>query len=199
MIYLIRHAKTEVNDLKLFRSSYSEGILSEEVSNVSKVATFLKDKNINRIFCSTENRAIETASIIADFLRLKLEESEMLTERGYGKFDGMSFSQLKEEREKLNHNFLDPTQDWFGVESVESDREIYIRFTSFLDELSNIDGVNIAIVTHAGFIKSVLHQVLDIDFKSYCKFKIPNVSTTILSFDRNTPPRLMSLIPVEFL
>lgn len=180
MIFLVRHGKTRDNELDILQGK-SDLLLSERgKEQILKMSSWFENFNIDIIYSSDSKRSIHTAQILNEFMNVDFVTSSALKERDMGIFDGMSTEELINNRISLGHTFLDETQDWEGVNGVESDQKIFERFTSFFED-KIIDNKNVIIVTHAGVIKSILHSLFNISiFRSNC-FKAKTGSVLCLS------------------
>ncbi len=176
-ISLVRHGATEQNQAHILEG-HSDTPLSALGERQSQLAAdHLANRPIDTMYSSCARRAIETATIIATRLEIDFVTDERLNERDYGEFEGLCRSELLKRRSDLGLSNVDPTQDWCGIESVESDADIWNRIRTFFE-----DGAakHIAIVTHNGVIRAALHTAFRIPvWQSRC-FQISNGSVSTL-------------------
>jgi broad specificity phosphatase PhoE len=95
-----------------------------------------------------------------------------LTERDYGKFEGTQLEALKSLRNGLGHKYLDVTLDWEKGQGVESPSDVFERIRVFISSIKNVD--NVALITHAGVIFSVLDSVFNFGINCSATIKITN-------------------------
>lgn len=142
------------------------------------VGEYMKRVPLDVIYTSPQKRAIETAEIISNRVNVTVEVRTELLERDYGPYDGTTREQLIALRKDRGLDTDDPTQDWHGVDEVESDRAVWNRVRSLL-EVSDSHNV-VLMVTHAGVVKSVLHSIFEIPHDRHNCFKIRNGTMIIL-------------------
>lgn len=182
-IILIRHAESYDNLKQIVISSLNKGITDEGKKIANRLAKQLENSRITSIYSSPLRRCVETAYILSIHLGVPVIKHALLVERNLGKYDGLTISKLKEIRDKEGHQYLDVTQDWLGIDEVEQDHEIYERFKKILMvEPFDESAVNI-FITHAGFIKAVLSELLLINQDRNCIIKIPYCCQTVLDFE----------------
>jgi broad specificity phosphatase PhoE len=189
MIYLIRHGRTILNDNDILQCDTDIGLNNTGLQQAKKNGLWLSKQKINAILTSPQGRTIETANIIKSYVKCDMFVSDLLTERNIGIYEGMDTNHLTEFREKAKHDFVDPTQDWNNIGNVESDTKIFCRvakcYSMHISKFPNHK--NIAIITHAGVIKSLLHKLFQVDPTRGNCFKAGNGSIfTISALDPNS-------------
>ncbi|HEY3310342.1 MAG TPA: histidine phosphatase family protein [Anaerolineales bacterium] len=183
MLILVRHGETELNASKRLQGLAMVQLTLKGIRQARLIAEYLEDRNITCIYTSNLPRAIQTAEIITDVLKIDPIISPNLRERHYGIFDGIKQNELLKIRESRGLFKADPTQQWDDFPDVESDDSIWKRFLNWLVE-NNIDDrikvENIIAVTHAGVLKSVLYKMLSIPSTQPYAFRISNGSAIFL-------------------
>ena len=76
-------------------------------------ANILKDQGLTRIVASPLSRALETAQIVAAAAGLEPVIDGRLTERNFGRFEGMTIDEVREHR-KAMRAFMNPKADLDG-------------------------------------------------------------------------------------
>ena len=143
-IYILRHGKTKVIDEDYFRSHLSsEGEI--EAQELAKNEIF---RNIDKIFSSTFNRAVDTAKVFAVELKLPINLDKRLNE---WKLQSMNHPDYLEEERK---GWEDVNRKGVSGESILDLRK---RFLEFLEELSKVNSEkDILLVTHGTAIESIV-------------------------------------------
>lgn len=132
--------------------------------------------HIQKIISSDLKRAMQTANIINEELKLPIEYTEKLREMNNGKIAGM----LNEEAERLYpglyFNTLEINEKYPGGESpLEFYNRIKSNFEEIINENKEFD--NILLVTHSGVINIIYHIVKELDWTNKKKsFSIANTS-----------------------
>ena len=97
-IYIVRHGETEEN-LQTILQGHMPGTLTEK-GKAQVRATALQlakaDVRFTRIVTSDLKRAMDSAQFIADELHLPVIPMEILRERDWGKFTGMTIAEASE-------------------------------------------------------------------------------------------------------
>ncbi len=172
MIYLCRHGQCKFNILRELRSISPNGLTSLGVKQSHALARFLQHRQVGSVISSPERRAIETASIISQRIKVIHDIDDNLRERNYGNFEGMNLETLKSLRTSMGHRYIDVALDWENVNGVESTAEVYERVRSLLHSISETETV--ALVTHAGVIFSLLTQLFNFGNNRMATIRIAN-------------------------
>jgi len=154
-------------------SSKDSFLSKNATAEKNKLMDYFKDKEIDFILTSDSIRAVQTAEAISSIRKTQLILTSNLNERKVSDFySNTSIEELIAKRKLMGHFFSDPTQDWNNVVDVESDYDVYLRFSSELNKYIN-KYKSIVCVTHAGVIKSFIHNVFHIDIRrsNICKIK----------------------------
>ncbi|MCD4744686.1 MAG: histidine phosphatase family protein [Bacteroidales bacterium] len=189
MIVFVRHSSTEENISGRLISESDTPLNHQGKKQSQEIAKYLSHYlNIEyKIITSPILRARQTTKIICKILHCDYEISKNLSERKFGIYDGLKFPKLIELRKEKRHIFDDPSQDWNNVENVESDKEIYERIKHLIKSVE-FNNQCLVFITHAGVIKSFLHEEFEI--RTVNRFKINNGSIVILTKSYNGNLRL---------
>ncbi len=131
----------------------------------------LQDTHFSACFSSDLQRAAETASIVVEGRSLAIAKESRLRDRNYGNFEGKAFKEFEA-------ILLDQCV------SVENREDVRKRIEEFLvdkAEQTQHQG-NIFIVTHGGFMSSVLALVLNLPFENKAAIGIGNTAYVQMYF-----------------
>lgn len=196
----MRHCRTSLNDEKKLCGSSDPTLTKWGVSQGLVVGSWLTHLNVKKILCSPTERAIETAKLICSNIDVSMKVCDELKERNYGFFEKLGLEQLVRKRKNMQHIFTDPTQDWDGVNGVESDQEVYERMNKLIrKEYPCSSGNSVLLITHAGAIKSYLYGCLEISPNRSNCIKIRNASFLLLDFDSSNKLQIKGLYDFDFL
>ena len=141
ILYLVRHGRSIKQGM--IRGRLPGFPLSKTGKEEARLAAeFLADKEVERIFTSPLDRAVQTADIIAKVNGLKFEIAEELNEWDNVEWTGKYFSQIS--KWQLLVYALRPMKLKVGNESLE---EVGTRFANFCKKISKL-GNNIVCVSH---------------------------------------------------
>ena len=138
-IYIVRHGQTEYNINGRIGGRIDVPLNEKGIEEAYEVKEKLKDIKFDKVYSSPLKRAYETARIITNEDIIK---DDRIIERSNGKLEGKLKSEIKE-----IIDFNDPNEKRYDIESIIDFRN---RIKNFLDDITNMDGENILIVTHAG-------------------------------------------------
>ena len=146
-IYFVRHAQPKHDwEEDSTRPLTEEGMKDREV-----VVECLKDKNIDKFYCSTYKRSIDTITTTAEFFGKEIITDTRLREREKGA-DGNNFGMFQKRWGDLEYH----------EEGGESIGMVQRRNIEALKEiLANNQGKNIVIGTHGTALSSILRYYDD--------------------------------------
>lgn len=141
-VYLVRHGETNYNVLNLHNEDPAVDVHLTEtgVRQAEKVASMLKDKNLEHIFVSELKRTRQTADIINKYHDVGVTVDKRLNDNrtGYeGQPDSVYHEQLKKSQDVWNTSFNEG----------ESLNDVWSRVESFIDYLKNQNYKDCAVVT----------------------------------------------------
>ena len=162
---LVRHARTEWNLEKRIQGQQDTPIAPEGEKQAGKWGNILKPFGWNRILSSDTGRALKTAELINETLRIPIHPEPRLREMDWGLWTGKTVAQLRQanprllaEQEDSGWGFCPP-----GGEVLET---VWQRSRqALLEAAGKWPGTQILVITHEGVIKGLLyrfnsHQVL---------------------------------------
>ena len=139
MIYIVRHGKTDLNDLGIYGGRIDSHLNEEGIMEAKRIASKLKDIKFDVVISSPLKRAIETARIIT---KENIIIDDRIIERDNGELEG------KYKKDVPEIDFNDPNEHRYDIENIIDFRN---RINSFLtDVIKKYQDKNVLIVTHAG-------------------------------------------------
>jgi broad specificity phosphatase PhoE len=161
-LYLIRHAQSEANRQRIMASRLPYPLTDEGRADVELIARELAERvSLDRIISSPLIRARQTAESFAGRFGLEVELDERVSEQELGRYSGMTYDQVKEE--KQYETVTSKRWDWVPADGGESYRMIAERVKSFFSDMDPRSDERILIVTHAvtfRLIRAVLEDSL---------------------------------------
>ena len=138
----VRHAPTILNvNNKLQGSGTNEHILPEYISAVEELKNKLKQYNYNEVYASDSNRAIQTAKIFNENVKV----DKRLNEPNFGIFDGMDHGEVQ--KHSIYKEWTDDKWN-YNKNGIEPWINVYTKVMDFIDEKDNV-----LCVTHATLMK----------------------------------------------
>jgi len=130
------------------------------IAQARDAASRLAQENISAVYSSGLRRAIETAQVLAEALRLDMTTISALAEIDFGDFEGMTYEEIQlRYPEAFEHWMQYPTDAQFP--NGEKFSDMRTRVNGALDWLlRHHRNESIAIVAHSGVIRLLLGQAL---------------------------------------
>lgn len=152
MIYIIRHAKTDMNSRKALQGRSDRPLNGEGREQAAAAAEALAGVTFSKVFSSPLRRALETARIVVPYADPVTDER--LTEMDYGPYEGADLTDPPPEIVTFFSDFIhNPAPD--GMEQLSS---VVARTGAFLEEIGDCGG-DILISTHAIALKGMLEYL----------------------------------------
>ena len=169
MLYIMRHGKTEWNELRKLQGRTDIPLNDEGRRMAAKARDEYRSLNIDVCYCSPLVRAFETAQIVLEDRDIPIITDDRLAEMCFGNFEGM---------DHIFHKPDCPIYDLFKhpelyVESVggaESFEELFARTGSFIDEVVRpglSEGKDILIVGHGAMNSSIICLLRNLPIKEF--------------------------------
>lgn len=157
-LILVRHGETEANVNQLWHGALDAPLTPRGEQQVAATAAYLArvhaQNPFHAFYVSPLPRARSTAAAITDAVGLVPLVKENLREFDLGDWEGRSFRELQEQEDLWGRWAQDPT---FAPPNGESPVSFMQRAVGALESLAcKHPGARILVVTHGGFISSVL-------------------------------------------
>lgn len=181
-IYLVRHCEPQFpNGVPVCIGRTDLPLSLKGVEQAEKLKDYFSKLNIYRIYSSPLTRALKTAEIIADNM-LNVEIKIDFSEFDIGKWDGMSFAEIKEKYPQ-EYKQRGENLEYYVVEGGESMAACRERALMGLLRAIEETGGNIIIVAHAGVNRTVLSAILGISIGESFAFRHDYGSVNVLLYD----------------
>jgi broad specificity phosphatase PhoE len=183
-ILLIRHGDNE--SLSKYLPGHLTGIHLNETGKAQAllVAESLKDVQITSIISSPLERAVETATPLAEKLNLSVDIQKGFIEMNTGLWTGKNFTEIKEDpvwkllrEDPENHTFPD------GETFADAQERLWDALKTTIE--TQDDNAIVAIFSHSDCIKLLLAKAMDAPMRRYYSFSIDPASLSILIFKKN--------------
>jgi broad specificity phosphatase PhoE len=166
-IFLIRHGATTMTAEDKFSGAENVHISAEGRQQAEQLAVRLSQEQISAIYCSTLDRAVETAEILARPHGLKVKMSEGLREVSHGHWEGLT-------RAEVEGRFGDEYAAWeadpftFSPEGGESGIRVLARALPVIREIVvQHAGQKVMVVSHKATVRLLISSLLGFDARGY--------------------------------
>ncbi len=175
-ITLVRHAEV----IEPYQGKYNGHIdipLSQNgKKQAQELANSLQNEKFDKIYCSDLLRTRETLEAFK--LNQETVFSDKLREKSWGKHEGKSFEEILSQGIKY-HNF----EQWLSHLDGEDISSYRVKVKEYFYEVILQDeSKNILIITHSGFIKTLISVVKNISLERAFSTSLPYSS--LITFDR---------------
>ena len=174
---MVRHGESETNKNGLWTGWLDVSLTEKGRAEAKQVGKLLSNINFDKIYVSDLSRAKATAEIA-----LPVGEHEVvsaLREINVGSIAGKPLNTVSvSEKERLN-------KEGYRIFGGESQAEFGSRVRAFMEMLERQSRENIAVFSHAGFLRKVLDTVLGVDVPQkniLCK----NCAVAVLEYSDKT-------------
>ena len=182
-IFLIRHAESEWNKVGKIQGHSDTDLSEKGRAHTESLARWLKRESIEVIYTSYLKRAKETARILNDEFKVPVVEEEKLAEIGFGSWEGKTHSEINSLHNDACKRWLeDPSKVFIpGAEELSKFRQ---RAGEVFEAIVKRDnGKSVAIITHAGVIRSIIASVLKADFATIVlALALTNTGVTLIEY-----------------
>jgi len=195
-LYLVRHGETEGKDRQCYHGSTDVRLSDRGITQIKCAAAFIArrliasspdrhnnlDNKLAAVYCSSLERAIKSAEIIAAPYGLKPVELPDLAERSFGIWEGMTFSEIGEKHpEAFAAWFANPvTYNPGGGENVMQVRE---RVTRAMERIgTHHKGSHISVVAHGGVNRIIICHILGMPLENVFRIEQDYGAVNIIEF-----------------
>lgn len=175
MLYIIRHGKTDWNEIHKLQGRTDIPLNEEGRQMARDAAKEYGDIHFDVCYCSPLCRARETAELLLEGRDVPIVIDERLKEMSFGIYEGVENSFAIGDC-PVNVLFQHP-EEYSPVPEGESLDELYARTGEFLREVVNPlleEGKDVVIVGHGAMNSSIVCQVRNIPLKDFWSAGIPN-------------------------
>lgn len=175
MLYIMRHGKTDWNELHKLQGR-TDIPLNDEGRNMAKeAAKMYEDVHFDVCYCSPLIRAKETAELVLHGRDVPIYYDNRIMEMSFGEYEGIENS-FNIPDCPINVLFKNPG-NYHGASDAETFEELYHRTGEFLNEviypLLN-EGKDVLIVGHGAMNCSIICQVKNIPVEKFWDAGIEN-------------------------
>ena len=163
--YIVRHGETEGNTQKVIQGHTDTPLTEKGIEQAHSIREQLSHINFSAVYSSDLGRAVHTAQIFINGGDLNHITTPHLRERCFGKYESFPYAKMHVQTENL-YNILtsmpyEKRKTMKLEEDIECDEELIQRFKIFIEEtIGNYKGENILVISHGGFMKVLLLELM---------------------------------------
>lgn len=174
-VYVIRHGETDFNKDGRYSGRIDTPLNAAGIAQAKQLAEKTRGLNIEVIYCSPLNRAIETANLIKSQTNCEIIINNHFIERSLGIYEGLTKDEAKNKHPDLYTRNITRIFDE-APPNGETINEVIKRVFIGLDEIKKQNKFsNILISTH-GFIAKVINKYFNskISDQDFFDFSLAN-------------------------
>lgn len=216
-LYLVRHGETEGSGSKRYHGSIDiplseEGILQMQdtsvfirehlkSSRVRQRTSYLRDihnenassaedpggETLSAVYCSDLGRSVKSAEVVAGRFELRPFIIPDLRERGFGIWEGMTFSEIQERHPEEFASWAgNPLK--YSPPGGENTIQVKERVIRALDGIiGRHDGEHLAIVAHGGVNRIILCHLLGVPLENIFRIEQDHAAVNVIEFWEKYP------------
>ena len=183
-ITLVRHGETDWNKNHRIQGGSSDTLLNETGrQQAEKVALRLKSENIQAIYSSPLQRALDTARAIAKYHHLKIETEPSLRELEVGELEGVPVTEIGKHLDKI---MTDGNES--GFPSVMPGGESLVKlqertWNSIRNIVQKHPGGEVVVICHYFVLLSIICSVINLPISQIGRFRVNAGSISAIIFD----------------
>ena len=182
-IIMVRHGQSESNVRKTFTGQLNSPLTEVGREQARRMAGYLDQYKIDKIYASSLDRAVETAEAIAQRQDCSVEKCDAIREIYSGMWQGLTFAEIAEKYPQTYEVWR--TNIGKGTpEGGETCQELFNRVTEFFKHVLETPAETVCLVCHAIPIRMM---------ESYIRYGcvdgaqeigwVPNASVTVYTYD----------------
>lgn len=184
-LLLLRHGQTPMSVAGVFSGRSDPELTELGQSQVTRAADYLAQRQdggegIDRIISSPLTRTRQTAEAASRALGLGVGTDDNLIETDFGRWEGMTFSDVHEQWPEEHEAWVrDTTVPTVGGESMSA---VERRSRALIDGLREGDGGTVLLVSHVSPIKSILREALRVPSTIYSTLHLDLAGLSVVEF-----------------
>ena len=180
-IILARHSETEWNVAEVFRGQIDIDLSETGAKQAKLLAEYLSTSAIEAVYSSPLKRARETAEIIAQPHKLKVNADPGLIDFDFGRWQGLSHEEVKEKYENLYTRWVTHPEQ-VSMPGGERLEDVSRRVIRFINRIIAGHHGTILIVGHRVVNKVMLCTMLGLDNSHFWKIRQDTCGISILNY-----------------
>lgn len=181
-LLLVRHGRTEWNSSHRYQGHSDLPLSADGIDEAQRLAARLQGEQIDVIFSSDLQRAMQTAQILAGERGLDIRADARLRELNFGVLEGHTFEQGLERWPAMISAWVDdPNQPPTGGERMD---DFVQRVAEFLDALRQEHaGSTVLVVAHGGPLRVIIQSLMGGSEDTSWWFSLDHASLTDFQID----------------
>jgi len=177
--FLIRHAACDGLGQKLWGRTPGICLNEKGERQAQRLADRLRNIELSAIYSSPLERALQTATVVAQNMKLDVKTSAAANEIDFGEWNGKTFDELSSNEQWRRFN---SHRSMTLIPGGESFLEVQSRIVKEIEELAAQHGkAHVAIVSHADVIRAAVAYFAATPIDMIERFEISPCSVSVLA------------------
>ncbi len=190
-VLLVRHGDTELNSAERYWGWTDVKLSAAGLRQAERLRSRLAVEKIDAIYSSGLERASVTAKIIASRHQLEVVACAELREVNFGQLEGLTFSEISQLYPEVAKLWEERSlKEYPGGDNLSKFSNRVGKFLSRLEKHTAEE--TILIVAHAGVLRTLIFQLLDMDMRHRWQIRLDLASLSIL--ETNERGAVLSLL-----
>ncbi|MBN1554996.1 MAG: histidine phosphatase family protein [Phycisphaerae bacterium] len=174
-VVIIRHGQTLWNEQEILQGQADSPLTALGRQQAKCLGDRLASESFGAIYSSDLGRAMETAAVVAQRLKMKVLPDSDLRERNATCFQGLTWAQVEEKFPDLYKQYWeDPS---FAPPGGETAAQVHDRAIRCIDRLVvRHAGEKILIVTHGHIMMNVFKHTVGLHHQAHRRFALDNAT-----------------------
>lgn len=182
-IIMVRHGQSESNVKKTFTGQLNAPLTEAGREQARRMARYLDQYRVEKIYVSSLERAVETAQPIALRQNCPVEKRDELMEINSGLWQGLTFAEIAEKYPQTYEAWRTDIGK-ATPEGGETCEELYARVTAFFEKVLEEPEETVCLVCHATPIRMMESFILAGSADGAQEISwVPNASVTVYEYD----------------
>jgi len=183
-ILLVRHGTTTFNETDHLQGQIDNPLNQKGRAEAARLAARLKCENLDAIFSSPLQRAIETATIVNRFHDLPLTLVPEFSEINLGEWEGLNYSEVRMQFPEIHQRWINDPD--FPIPGGESFNTVCARTQTGLERILQDNRKHILITGHASVNRAILSNLLQLNPAAARHFRTGNAALSRLLLLENS-------------
>ena len=182
---LVRHGQTAWNNLGRYQGHTDVPLSEEGYAQAEKLAANFPVKDVSAIYSSDLSRAMVTAEKIAAQFHLPVQQSENLRELNFGRWEGLTYSEIVKKDESLWQAFWKNPGE-VRVPEGENFSDLEKRVMGKVKAIAaDHDGETVVLVAHGAVIRTIICSALHAPLKYVWSIRVYNTALSIVTTEED--------------
>jgi probable phosphoglycerate mutase len=181
-VFALRHGQTEWNVDQRIQGQLDVPLNGTGLRQAARLAEALADEGLAALYSSDLRRARGTAQALAELTGLAVTADAALRERGFGRFEGLSYAEVEALYPEDARRWRQREPD-FGPGGGEALNTFYTRSVAAFGRIAAAHaGQAIAVFSHGGVLDCLYRAALGIELGAPRSWQLGNASINRLLF-----------------